>query len=502
MMKQYIVSIDIGTTSAKAVIFSEQGDVLSEFESFYSIYHPKQNWAEQNPEEIERAARIAISTAILQKGIKPEEVIALSFSTAMHSLICMEKDQAISPMIIWADGRSYSQAEIMKSSYGKEIYRNTGTPIHPMSPFLKLIWMKENRYEPYLRASMFVSIKEYILYKWTGEWVVDYSIASASGLMNLHTLDWDEQTLEIAGVQNSQLSKIVPCTESIGPLKREVANDLFLSEYVPVIIGSSDGVLANIGVGAIKNGETALTIGTSGAIRRFSSDNNVDIDQRTFTYRFSKEACIIGGASNNGAVLLQWLATQFSNLTKKESISISDLEKIAFTSPPGANGLFFMPYLSGERAPKWNAKAKGGWIGLTLAHSSADMVRSVMESVIYNMYEIHDSLEGQAGETNKLLVSGGFARSELWLQMTADIFQKQVHVPSTHQSSAWGAAWLALYSLGKVNSIEEIKNYIPITQTIEPVMLNAELYEEKFAIFKEVYRLNKPLFKDIDILQQ
>ena len=501
-MKQYIVSLDIGTTSAKAVIFSEKGEVISEFERYYSIYHPRQNWAEQNPDEIEQAAKTAISTAILQKGIKQDEVIGISFSTAMHSLICMEDDKAISPMLIWADGRSYSQAEIMKSTYGKEIYAKTGTPIHPMSPFIKLVWMKETGYEAYQKASKFVSIKEYILFKWTGEWVVDYSIASASGLMNIHTLEWDEQTLQIAGIHSNQLSKIVPCTERVGPLKSEVAGALFLEKNVPLIIGSSDGVLANIGLGAIENGETALTIGTSGAIRRFSNEGKIDTEQRTFQYRFSKASCIIGGASNNGAVLLQWLATQFSNITKEESITVSDLERIASTSEPGANGLFFMPYLSGERAPKWNAKAKGGWIGLTLSHSSADMVRSVMESVIYNMLEIHESLEIQAGATNKLLVSGGFARSPLWLQMTADIFQQQVYVPHTHQSSAWGAAWLALYSIGRVNSMEEIKGFIPIEKTIEPIYRNAELYEDNYEMFKEIYRLNKPLFKDIDILQQ
>ena len=130
------------------------------------------------------------------------------------------------------------------------------------------------------------------------------------------------------------------------------------------------------------------------------------------------------------------------------------------------------------------------------------MVRSVMESVSYNMLEIHESLEIQAGATNKLLVSGGFSRSPLWLQMTADIFKQQVYVPHTHQSSAWGAAWLALYSIGRVHSMEEIKGFIPIEKTIEPIHLNKELYDENYEMFKEIYRLNKPLFKEIDILQQ
>ncbi|WP_223703426.1 gluconokinase [Sutcliffiella deserti] len=502
-MSKFIIGLDIGTTTTKSVIFTPQGEVISEFECAYSTYHPKPNWSEQNPKEIEKAARLAVATSMKQKRLVASDIMGLSISSAMHSLICInELNEPVSPMITWADGRSYPQAAIMKETYGRGVYENTGTPIHPMSPFVKLIWMKDTQYGPYYQADKFVSIKEYIIYKWCGQWKVDYSIASASGLFNLHTLQWDVEALAIAGVHPNQLSTVVPCTEQVGPLASSVAEELSLTTETPIIIGSSDGVAANIGVGAIHDGETALTIGTSGAIRRFSSEKGTDHKQRTFQYVFSPELRIVGGASNNGAVVLQWLARQFSSMTKRDTIREADLEALASTSSAGANGLLFMPYLAGERAPKWNAKAKGGWIGLTLSHNSADMVRSVMESVIFNMYEIQEALIDKAGPTTRLLVSGGFARSPLWVQMTADIFHKTVILPKSHQASAWGAAWIGLFALGKVKSIKEIKQYIPIQKEILPTVKNIARYNECYDVYKELYAKNKPLFSDLDRLQQ
>ncbi|WP_169865122.1 gluconokinase [Sutcliffiella halmapala] len=501
-MSKFMIGLDIGTSTTKSVVFTPQGEIISEFEYAYSTYHPKPNWAEQNPKEVEQAARVAIANSLSQKKLIATDIIGLSISCAMHSLLCInEHNEPISPVIIWADGRSYPQAAIMNETYGRSIYEKTGTPIHPMSPFVKLIWMKETQYQPYYEASRFVSIKEYIIYKWCGQWKVDYSIASATGLFNLHTLQWDTEAMKIAGVQYNQLSTVVPCTEQIGPLSAHIADDLLLNTSIPIIIGSSDGVLANIGVGAILDGEAALSIGTSGAIRRFTTKCTTDLQQRTFQYAFTKELSIIGGASNNGVIVLQWLARQFSTLTKRETITARDLESLASTSSAGANGLFFMPYLAGERAPKWNAKAKGGWIGLTLSHNSADMIRSVMESVIFNMYEIHEALLETTGPTNKLTVSGEFVSSPLWVQITADVFDKIVTLPKSHQATAWGAAWLGLYALGKVDSIETIKSCIPIKKEVFPSAKNISHYEEVYHVYKELYTKNKPLFSDIDWLQ-
>ncbi|MCM3619965.1 gluconokinase [Sutcliffiella horikoshii] len=501
-MGNYFIGLDIGTSTTKSVIFNKQGKAVSEFEVAYSTYHPKPGYSEQNPIEIDKAARLAISTSIRQKYINSSEVIGLSISSAMHSLICInDQGEPISPVIIWADGRSYPQAAIMKDSYGRDLYEQTGTPIHPMSPFVKLVWMKENQYTPYYEATRFVSIKEYILYKWSGTWQVDYSIASASGLLNIHTLQWDHEALAIAGINEAQLSPVVPCTEEVGPLLGNVAKELLLYSDTPIIIGSSDGVLANIGIGAIDEGETALTIGTSGAIRRFTNERTTDPEQRTFKYVFNKENFIAGGATNNGTVLMHWLARQFSTITKKETIEVADLEALAATSSAGANGLFFLPYLNGERAPKWNAKAKGGWMGLTLSHTSADMIRSVMESVIFNMFEIHEALHEKAGPTKKLIVSGEYSNSPLWVQMTADIFRKTVTLTESHQATAWGAAWLGLYSLGEVDSIEEIKHHIPIKHEVLPSVRNVARYEEYYHLYRELYNKNKPLFAEMDRLQ-
>lgn len=497
-----MIGIDISTSLVKSIVFTRDGQVISEYTCSYSTYRPKSSYAEQSPHEVEHATRAALKHSIKQQNINISDIIGITFSSPMHSLICInEENDPISPMLTWEDKRSYSQAGIMKESYGRGLYEQTGTPIHPMSPFVKLVWMKEANYPPYYQSARFVSIKEYILYKWCGTWQVDISTASATGLLDLHTLKWNSDALTIAGINESQLSTLVPCTHQLEALNTSIADEIGVSKATPIIIGATNGVHANIGIGATGVHDTALSIGTSSAIRRFTNEHVVDLEQRTFQYAFTESLRVVGGASNNGMSIMHWLARQFSSLTKKETIEIMDLEALAANSSAGANGLFFLPYLSGERAPKWNAKAKGGWLGLTLTHTSADMIRSAMEGVIFNMYEIYDSISGNYGMGSGLVVSGSYADSTLWVQMTADIFRKTVKLPSTEHATAWGAAWLGLMALGKVNTLEEIKDFIKIKHEVFPNVRSVVKYEEHYELYREIYNKNKPLYNDIDRLQ-
>lgn len=501
-MTKYIIGLDIGTTSAKAVLFNLTGHVISECEKSYPLYHPHSGWKEQNPDEIEQAAIHAINQTLNKCHIQSNHIMAVGISAAMHSLICLNKyNEAISPSIIWADTRSTLQVEKLKKESGSEIYLKTGTPIHPMSPLAKLIWMKETQYQPYIDAEKFVSIKEYILLKWFGQTDVDYAIASATGLFNIHTFEWDNQALSLAGITKDQLSRPVPPTTTYRGLVATKAVEMGLPIDLPFVIGSSDGPLANLGIGAINQEDTAITIGTSGAIRQMVSKPKLDENQEVFCYAFTDNLWIMGGPTNNGAIVLNWLKDIFVEQQNKQGDidAYADLTKQAGLAPPGSNGLLFLPYLNGERAPYWNAEAKGGYIGLTLSHNKQDMIRSGMEGVIFNLHTIGKSLDRLGGKSKNLLASGGFARSELWLQILADIFGKEVHVPETHQSSAWGAAWLALLALGEVHSLEEIKNFIPMKKNYLPNKKNHKTYQELNRLFEAVYKSMEPHFSELKI---
>ncbi|HYK74189.1 MAG TPA: FGGY family carbohydrate kinase [Pseudoneobacillus sp.] len=508
MNKSYVIGLDIGTTSAKSVLFDRNGSVVSEHEVEYTLSHPFPGWVEQDPIAIELGAINAIKYSIQKGNIDPNELLAVGISSAMHSIICIDRDlQPLSPSITWADGRSFQQAENLMKENGTDIYLKTGTPIHPMSPFVKLLWMKETGYEPYKKAFKFVSIKEFLLGRWFNQLVVDYSVASATGLFDIHKLDWDEQALQIVGISYEQLPTPVRPTHILEGISSRVCEEMGIPATTPFVVGGSDGPLANLGIGAITPEDIAITIGTSGAIRKMASQPKTDAKQEVFCYAFDKDLWVTGGPTNNGGIVFRWLREVLGQQEVSESLTIGKdaydlLTELASHVNPGANGLIYLPFLNGERAPHWDANAKGAYIGLSASHEKSHLIRSGLEGVIFNIYQIGETLERLTGSSNRLLASGGFARSSLWLQILADIFGKKVEVPLSHQSSAWGASWTALYALNEVPSFQAIKDYIPMQDTYLPIEANHLIYQELYPIFKNLYQSLKPSFHAISEFQR
>ncbi|WP_332629728.1 gluconokinase [Halalkalibacter flavus] len=482
MSKEYVMGLDIGTTSVKAVVFNLLGNVISEAEEMITSYYPKTGWVEQDPNEIERLAVQAVRKSIHMASIQGDELLTIGFSSAMHSLICVDsKGEPLSKAIIWADGRSNEQAEKLMQGEGMKFYERTGMPIHPMSPLSKLLWMKETGYDPYRKAAFFMSIKEFVILKWFDQRVVDYSMASATGLFNRQTFQWDEEAMTFVNIQKDQLSKIAPPTEKLTGIKKDVSKEMGISNSTPFVMGAADGQLANLGIGAILPGEVAVTVGTSGAIRQFAKNAQVDKKHETFCYAFTEDYSIIGGPTNNGGIALQWLKELLNHQG-----SFDELTKEAERVSPGAEGILFHPYINGERAPLWNQRAKGNFFGVTITHKKEHFVRAVLEGITFNLYQIGKALERVAGEPEKLFVNGGLARSSLWLQMVADVFGKEVYVPESHHSAAWGAAWTALVSIGKVDSFEDIKKNVPMGSVVKPNEENHQIYLKVYEKYNKV----------------
>jgi gluconokinase len=482
MSKEYVMGLDIGTTSVKAVVFNLLGNVISEAEEMITSYYPKTGWVEQDPNEIERLAVQAVRKSIHKASIQGDELLTIGFSSAMHSLICVDsKGEPLSKAIIWADGRSNEQAEKLMQGEGMKFYERTGMPIHPMSPLSKLLWMKETGYDPYRKAAFFMSIKEFVILKWFDQRVVDYSMASATGLFNRQTFQWDEEAMTFVNIQKDQLSKIAPPTEKLTGIKKDVSKEMGISNSTPFVMGAADGQLANLGIGAILPGEVAVTVGTSGAIRQFAKNAQVDKQHETFCYAFTEDYSIIGGPTNNGGIALQWLKELLNHQG-----SFDELTKEAERVSPGAEGILFHPYINGERAPLWNQRAKGNFFGVTITHKKEHFVRAVLEGITFNLYQIGKALERVAGEPEKLFVNGGLARSSLWLQMVADVFGKEVYVPESHHSAAWGAAWTALVSIGKVDSFEDIKKNVPMGSVVKPNEENHQIYLKVYEKYNKV----------------
>ncbi|HEY4147311.1 MAG TPA: gluconokinase, partial [Chitinophagaceae bacterium] len=416
---KYYLGVDIGTTSVKAIAFSDSGDVLAKHAIAYGMQHPNPDWSEQDPAEIERAVTQSINSVVARMA--PAKPALLSFSAAMHSLLAVDATgQSLTPCMIWADNRAALIAESLRETdTGQQFYHATGTPIHAMSPFCKLLWLKANEPAVFAAAHKFIGIKEYLFYKWFGVYAIDSSIASASGLLNLVALEWDKAILNFVGIDAGKLSTPVPVKEIFHyEPGSNSGHALQLDRKTPFVIGSSDGALANIATGSYS---LVVTIGTSSAARILTPNRETDKYMRSFCYHARDSEYIVGGAGNNGAVVLQWLKESLLQTTQ----GFEQLFAQAAQAPPGSDGLLFLPYILGERAPLWNPRAKGVFFGLDISHTRAHMIRAVLEGIIYGVYSIGRVIM-ENNDPTEIYAGGGFAQSSLWVQVLADVFNKKV----------------------------------------------------------------------------
>ena len=472
-MEKLYVGIDIGTTATKAVCFNKLGKVIREYSKEYPMYHPESDRSIQKPNEVLKAVLDCIHE--ITKECQPEFI---SFSSAMQSVLIIDKaGNPLTDAIIWADNRAHQLAEALKETeLGKSFYKKTGIPIHTFSPMTKIAWLKEYEKELYSKAFKFISLKEYVWHQLTGEHVIDSSMASGTGIMNIFTLTWDSDILKFLDIDSNQLSTIVSPTHFCKGIK----------DHWMYIIGAGDGALANLGTGAMQPGKVALTIGTSGAVRLPIDSPIIDSQMRTQCYHLMDNQYLTLGAVSNGAIVLQWLK---ESILKTEESFESLFEKAA-TVVAGCDGLLFVPYLLGERAPIWDASAKGTLLGINIIHTQAHFIRATMEGILFGLLNILEILlpDEEKREQHTIMASGGFAKSEFWLQMTADVFQMKVEIAETVEASAWGAVLIGLKANGSDFNFENSKGKVFL-----PNKQHKLIYELSFAKFKRVYPLLKEL---------
>lgn len=501
-VKKYILAVDIGTSSTKAVVFDNNGTYISKESVTYPMHSPKPSWSEQDPEEVFNAVVDSIKEVIKKGDINKDNIIGISFSSAMHSLIAIdESGNNLTQCITWADNRSIQYTEQLKNNWdGYEIYRRTGTPLHPMAPLSKILWFKHENIEVYNKTSKWISIKEYVFYKFFGEFLVDYSIASGTGIFNLTNLNWDEDVLQLLGITKDNLSTPVPTTYQVIGLLKEWQEVLGINENTPFIIGAADGVLANLGVGAIKSNVTAITIGTSGAVRKVTNKPVTDKNGRIFCYALTENLWVVGGAINNGGIVFQWIRDRLASLEVETALKngidpYEYLTEIANGVKAGSEGLIFLPYLTGERAPHWNANARGVFFGISNHHQKSHMIRAALEGVIYQLYSVYQILEELTGYSGEIRANGGFARSDLWSQIMADVFALKVKIPEIYESSAYGAAKLGLYSLGILISLDSDEP--SSMRELTPHKEDTIVYQGLYGIFSRLYTNINNEFEEI-----
>lgn len=496
-----IITVDLGTAALKVSAFDVAGRMIGSIKGGYPTFHTKPDYSEQDPEQIFITMLYVLKNFLTEKvHPKKYKVVRLCFSAAMHSVLSTDKNGVpIGNAIVWSDNRAKKESGDLKASpLGGALYYATGTPIHPMSPLSKITWMKNNDKERFRQTQKFLSIKTYIIQQLTGECVMDYSLASATGLLNIHTLQWERDALKQAGITAGKLPDLVPVFYTATGLKKEYQTSLGLPAQVKILVGSSDGCMATLGGGIWGEGKATITIEDSGAVRVMGKKVLQDEKGRFFNYLIMEGAYVSGGPTNNGGAVFEWYAKQFGDFKKAFDLEncVEELIREAAKVPPGSGGLLFLPYLQGERAPIWNANAKGVYFGMNIKHERQHFVRATIEGIIYAVYNIGKTVE-EHRSIDSLCVNGRFASLPFWAQMIADVFNKPVNMNSAADSVAVGSFLLCGTEMGLFATLDAAAQTVVLRDTYSPRKAQHSTYMKHFALFE---RLSLKLFDEFEAI--
>ncbi|WP_116125810.1 gluconokinase [Lewinella sp. IMCC34183] len=431
------LGLDLGTTSAKVCAFAEDGRLVAERSGGYELLQPEPGAAVQDADGIVAVAERILTDLLAEL---PDAPAGLGISCPMHGVLLLDADRRpTGPAITWADTRAQAVMREFDTDQRQALLRRTGTPVHPMSPLVKLRWLSRFHPDRIAQAAYLSDIKSYLVDRWTTDGpLLDEQLASATGLLDLRRRDWDEEALRLAGDGQRlplRLPGLVPARRRLH-WRPEVAERLGARD-LPLCIGGSDGCLANLGSGLLEPGKVSLTIGTSGAVRATHRGDSNTGGVQLFNYLLYDDYFVLGGATNNGGKVLEWTY----ELLRGHFDDIGTMIEAAAAAPDSS--LRFRPFLNGERAPIWDALATAAFEGLRGDHTPTDLARAVLLGVTDNIIEILKQVEQATCRSEVIYASGGFTRSRGWVELLAARADRHVEIAHTPQASAYGAALMA-----------------------------------------------------------
>lgn len=495
----YLLGIDLGTSSLKAMLISEDGVLAGLASRSYQFASPHSDYAEQDPQEWWEACIATVREVLAKSGISGDAVTALSFSGQMHGLVALDQNhQVVRPAILHCDARSAHQVEEIKSRFGTEgVQQLMMNPVYTGFLLPSLLWIRDNEPENFQRIAYVMLPKDYLKFKMTGEVSTDYSDASATLAFDIRKNCWSREILNRTGLPLSMFPKCYGTTEVVGRVSSSAAQELGLSTGVLVVAGGGDQVMQGIGNGITRAGDACSNIGTSGQIS-FQTDEpvlNPALNTNTFCGHKPGRWFTMGAIMNAG-LAYRW----YNHLFGK--VDLDAMNEAIETVRPGSGGLLFLPYLNGERTPHLNPNISGAFMGLNLNTGRVEMARAVMEGVTYALNQCIEVC-GQLGLTAETMIaSGGATRSRPWLQIQADVFNIPLRVTDTEEHASLGAAIAAGVGAGIYQDIEEgcrsvVRYRGPL---IEPNLQAHEIYKDYYGLFKEMYRKSSSVIEEITAL--
>jgi gluconokinase len=434
------------------MVFTPDGMTHANSQIKYTTIKPKPYFEEQDPDLVRNETLAAIAACLRQPRAFPERVAAIAFSSQMYGVFPVDaRGNPLWRNILWCDGRAEEQAEALRAlPAAKELSRVTGCPINSIYPLAKLLWLREKEPEVFKNAARFISIKEYITWRLTMEWAVDYSMMSGTGMCDIANYRWDKKALEAAGICAEKLSRPVNAGEALAFRNTALLREWNLPEDVAVFSGGGDGPLANLGSGASEPGAINIDLGTSGAIRVVVDKPLDGAAAGLWCYCLTPSRWTLGGILTNVGNAYQWLCERLTGFTSggAAETEMAALDAAAKDIPPGAEGVVFLPYLRKARSPWWDSALKGGIVGLRPDHHAGHIARALFEAIAYDARMIIEAMNRLSPVKKEIVVTGGFGKTSFMAQLLSDVFGREIAVPENNEGSIAGAAMIALKGCG------------------------------------------------------
>lgn len=493
--KPLLLGIDVSTTGVKALLIDAAGSVVSSATSPLSLSTPHPLWSEQDPLDWWAGAVSSIRQALIQAGAAGDQVAAIGLTGQMHGLVLLDADnQVLRPAILWNDQRTGAECdEIIRRVGFERLLQITGNK--PVTGFTapKILWVRNHEPQVYARTAHILLPKDYVRFRLTGEYAVDKADGAGMHLFDLKARDWSPEVLAALEIPAEWLPKTYEGPQVTGFVHERAAAETGLRPGTPVVAGGGDQSAQAVGVGAVSEGIIALTLGTSGVVFATTGGPYIEPEGRLHAFCHAvPDAWHFMGVMLSAAGSLQWFRDAFA-----PGAAYDDLLAPCAEIPSGSEGLFFLPYLTGERTPHPDPLARAAFVGLTIRHGLAHMTRAVLEGVAFGLRDNMELIRNAGlGQIREVRVSGGGARSPLWRQILADVLNTELVTVNTTEGAAFGAALLAGVGAGVWGSVEQCcQEVIRTTSSTSPQPASVERYETAYSLFRELYPTLKPVFE-------
>jgi len=500
----YLLGLDVGTSGAKALLVDESGAVVADVTTEYPMFTPRPLWAEQNPADWWDAMVTSIRTVIERSGITPGEVAGIGLTGQMHGLVALDgAGEVLRPCIMWNDQRTAAQCAAITERVGAErILQLTGNPVLPGFTAPKIVWVREHEPEVYARIAHVLLPKDYVRFRLSGVHATEVSDASGTSLLNVGERRWSTEMLEALEIPSSWMPECAESPVVTSTVSTEAAAQTGLLEGTPIVGGGGDQAAGGVGAGVAREGVISVTLGTSGVVFAASDAYRVEPQGRlhAFCHAIPGKWHLMGVVLSAGGSL-RWFRDALGEPDTGEALRAGrdpydPLMELAAEAPAGCEGLIFLPYLTGERTPYPDPRARGVYCGITLRHDKAHMVRAVVEGVSYALRDSFELMRGLGIEVQQVRGSGGGARSALWRQILADVFGTELVTVNVTEGAAYGAALLAGVGAGVYPDVETACDIsVKVTDRVPPGP-DTTAYEDYYPIYRDLYPALKDAFAD------